>query len=61
MIWTPKTTIIIIKISAAPSIKNSAQLKLDSSFESDSLELPVEQPDNVMLRLRNFALRIRIR
>ena len=60
MIWTPKTT-IIIKISAAPSIKNSAQLKLDSSFESDSLELPVEQPDNVMLRLRNFALRIRIR
>ena len=61
MIWTPKTTIIIKKISAAPSIKNSAQLKLDSSFESDSLELPVEQPDNVMLRLRNFALRIRIR
>ena len=60
MIWTPKTT-IIKKISAAPSIKNSAQLKLDSSFESDSLELPVEQPDNVMLRLRNFALRIRIR
>ena len=32
--------------SPAPSVGNSVQLELDSSFKSDSVKLSVEQPDD---------------
>ena len=57
MIWTPKTK--KKKCSPAPSIRNSDQLELDSSFKSDSVKSSVGQPHNDIPRLRKLRIKNR--
>ena len=55
MIWTPKNN--KKKFSPAPSVRNSDQLELDSSFKLDLLKSSVGQPDDDMLGLRKLRIK----
>ena len=55
MIWTPKNN--KKKFSPAPSVRNSDQLELDSSFKLDLVKSSVGQPDDDMLGLRKLRIK----